>query len=697
MDHTNDRHLFEIPVTDVKGVGPAIAGYLEKKGIVTVRDLLFFVPLRYLDNRSVRSIASLREGERAAVVGRVRTAGSLFFRSSRKRGYQVLIDDGSGTLACVFFRYTLPYMRAVGRRGQLLLVSGVPRVFRNSLQMVHPEVTLLDGEDDADARLGLLPLYSEIEGVKQGQLRRIIREALEGQGEVVTSFVPPVLQQKHGLGSLKEAMWNLHCPAEHPGEGRRSPHIERLILEEFFPFQCRLRIKRRESISRKGIAFGGGGRLETAFISGLSFPLTGAQKRVTGEIARDMEGSSPMNRLLHGDVGSGKTVCAVMAVCRAVDNGVQTAFMAPTEVLAEQHYLTIHRMLEQTGVRVVLLKGGSGSARKGILRQIESGEVPVVVGTHALIQNDVAFKRLGLVIIDEQHRFGVLQRMALQRKGFAPDVLVMSATPIPRTLNLVIHGDLDVSVIDEMPPGRTPVRTKFFAEKDLEKVHEQVREEVGRGRQVYLVYPLVDDSPSQELRNAKRAARVLKETVFKDLRVGLLHGRMKSDEKERAMVAFKDGATDVLVCTTVIEVGIDVPNAGMIVVEHAERFGLSQLHQLRGRVGRGEHKSKCLLVASAKMTDPAVRRLRAIEKTHDGFEIAEEDMRMRGPGEMLGVRQTGIPRFRVGDLLKDGDLMAHARRLADEALEAMSGRDRKALQEAIERCWGPDQDLFPGG
>jgi len=401
-----------------------------------------------------------------------------------------------------------------------------------------------------------------------------------------------------------------------------------------------------------------------------------------------MMSTEPMNRLIQGDVGSGKTICAVIASCISIDNGYQVAFIAPTEILAEQHYFSVHRFFEALNIPVVFLRGNMGKERKAVLDGIKKGVFTVIVGTHAVIQKDVVFHNLGLVVIDEQHRFGVLQRKWLIEKGLSPDVLMMTATPIPRTLSMVIYGDLDVSIIDEMPQGRQGIRTKVFLDDEKSKVYSMVEDEIQSGRQVFIVYPLVEESDKMDLLNAKKMAESFRKSVFSRYRIGLLHGGMKAEEKEGCMKQFKDGLIDILVCTTVIEVGIDVPNATMIVIEHAERFGLSQLHQLRGRVGRGVHPSKCLLLTSTRRTELATKRLRIMEKTTDGFKIAEEDMMIRGVGDMLGVRQAGIPRFRVGDIIRDMDLMLRAKDLCEMFLADLTERDLKKIKNVVERRWG---------
>ncbi len=658
-------------VTSLKGVGPAIAKGLAKKGIETVDDLLYYVPIRWLDRGEVRRIEQLEEGEEASVVARVDSYRSMFFRHARKKGFEVVVGDGTGFLSLKWFQWTKGYLQRICEKGSTLLLSGKVGNFNGNLQMVHPEVVMLgDDEDPGDARR-VLPLYSQIDGVKQGVLRNIILEAFKSFSCPLAGVLP--WERSSGLMSFDEAVRNVHTPKT-DGFTRElgDESVKRLILEEYLHFQITLMSKKRKMLKEPGISFKAGGPVYRDFMSGLGFELTDAQKRVIGQIEADMGKQAPMNRLLQGDVGSGKTVCAVAAACIAIDNGYQVALMAPTEILAEQHYFNVHRWFDALGIPVVLLKGGMGRERKTVLDKIRSGATPIVIGTHAVIQQDVEFSKLGLVIVDEQHRFGVEQRKRLKDKSRRPDVLSMTATPIPRTLSMVIYGDLDVSVIDEMPKGRQKIWTKVFADDDKEKAHAMVGEELKAGHGAFIVYPLVEESQQKELLDATGMASYLQESVFPDHNVGLLHGRMKTQEKEDVMNRFRQGKIDVLVCTTVIEVGIDVPGATVIVIENAERFGLSQLHQLRGRVGRGEHASKCLLVASTKRTNLATKRLRIMEKTGDGFVIAEEDLRLRGVGDMLGVRQSGLPRFRIGDIVQDVDIMIRARKLAGELIENMT-------------------------
>ena len=679
----------KIPVSQLKGVGPKITQSMEEKGIKTVEDLFYFLPLRYMDKRTIHTIASLKEGQKANIIASVIAYRSLFFRHARKKGYEVVVEDGTGAISLKWFQWSQSYLKRICTKGNILFLSGQVSRFGATLQMIHPDVVVLEDETESIDLKKILPLYSPMDGIKQGTLRKLIEDALNLYGKGVRCIFPENVVQYHGLASLPEVFRHIHAPEEDwYKEGPRHRYIERLILEEYMLFQSALWMNRTERKKEKGISFYPQGPFYKKFTDTLPFVLTDAQKKVINEIENDMASAEPMNRLVQGDVGSGKTICAVIASCAAIDNGYQIAFMAPTEILGEQHYLSIHRFFEALNIPIVFLRGNMGKERKAVLDGIRSGNIAVIVGTHAIIQKDVVFRNLGLVVIDEQHRFGVLQRRWLIEKGLAPDVLMMTATPIPRTLSMVVYGDLDVSVIDEMPKGRQGIKTKVFLEDGKAKVYEMIEDEIKDGHQVYIVYPLVEESDKVELLNATKMASYFQNSIFSQYRVGLLHGSMKAEEKEETMTRFKDRMIDILVCTTVIEVGIDVPNVTMIVIEHAERFGLSQLHQLRGRVGRGAHASKCVLVTSSRRTALATKRLRIMERTTDGFKIAEEDMLIRGVGDMLGVRQSGIPRFRVGDIIQDIDLMLRARSIVTESLPKLKTGDIKRIRGAIHDRWG---------
>ena len=679
-------------MSSVKGVGPRISAALGKRGVRTVEDLLFFLPVRYEDRREVVPIGEAKEGERAVLLGRVVTSGVIPFRRARGSGYETVMEDPTGVISLRWFRRAR-FLGEVGAAGDLLLVSGVVSRFGNRLQMVHPHVIRLDHEEEVDRYREIAPVYPEVEGIKSGTLSTLIRRAFADYEDKIRSLMPEELEKRHELIPLREACRALHFPplTGQGSEGDRECR-ERLAMEEFFRFQAAAMLRSREAAGPTGLKLTVTVPLFEKVVRGLPFDLTLGQRRVIEEIGRDLGGDRPMNRLLQGDVGSGKTVVALLASAIALGNGYQAALMAPTEILAEQHYLTIHRFFERFGIPLLYLRGDMGKARAAAVAAIRVGSVSMVIGTHAMIEEDVVFKSLGLAIIDEQHRFGVLQRKALQGKGPMPHTLVMSATPIPRTLALTCYGGLDVSVIDDMPEGRRKVETMILPDSRRHRLYRLIEDELEKGHQAYMVYPMIEESENPDILSAERMARELIPR-FPGRRIGLLHGRMKAEEKETVMTAFKAHEIDLLVCTTVIEVGIDVPDATLMVVEHAERFGLAQLHQLRGRVGRSTLPSLCVLVSGARKTEDSARRLKVMEETGDGFVIAEEDLKTRGPGEVLGVRQSGLPDFRVGDLVRDGELMVKARAIAEDAFEMWGNGDRDHAKAVIGERWSSDRNL----
>jgi ATP-dependent DNA helicase RecG len=569
---------------------------------------------------------------------------------------------------------------------------------RGELQLVQPQFEILSEPDtEADQKAAesleigrIVPIY---ESAGQGRLtsrwfRRIIHTALESLAPELPEFLPAAVRSRLQLPPLSEALWRVHWPD--PGESlqdlqaSRTPAHIRLIFEELFFIELGLELKRREQKAQTGIAFELNDRVRQAIKQILPFHPTAAQKRALKQIAEDMQKPYPMRRLLQGDVGSGKTLVAFEAAIIAIENGYQVALMAPTEILAQQHFFSARRILEPSGYRIVLLTGSLEDDRKRETRRhIAQGNAQFVIGTHALIEQKVEFCKLGLVIVDEQHRFGVLQRFKLMKKSAEPDVLVMTATPIPRTLALTLYGDLDISVLDEMPPGRTPIVTRRVGDERADQVWDFVRKQVGLGHQAYVVYPIIEGNEDGALKAAMKMYGELSKRVFPDLQVAVLHGRMEPDLKEQVMRLFQQGKIQVLVSTTVIEVGVDVPNAAVMVIEHAERFGLAQLHQLRGRIGRGAAKSYCILMTSGKVSEEAERRLDAMVRTTDGFEIAELDLEMRGPGEFFGTRQAGLPSFQVANLIRDRDLLEIAKR---EAAAVLSGPNSEISQTEIDRA-----------
>ncbi len=655
----------------------------------TIEDLFYYVPRAYTDWSEVSDVDRLRVGDRVTVIVKV-----LSSELSRRRGgrtvFMAALEDDTGA---IFARwYNQPYLKTSLKNGSRIVLSGEVRFDRHARrkEFINPAFELM-GEKDVTELVHagrIVPEYSQIGDLSGKRIRRFVKTALDRYLDEVAEPLPAWVVKKRSLPALKDAFRDVHFAPSLETAGRARM---RLAYEEFFLFQVVVALRRKRLKAREaGIKGYTWNRSEhEKLLALLPFDLTDAQKRVISEIRVDIEGPGTMNRLLQGDVGSGKTVVAAAAMHQAAVAGFQAAIMAPTEILAEQHYANISSLLSVLGDRVVLLRGGMRSEERAeVLESISSGAAAVVVGTHALIQEGIGFHRLGLVIVDEQHRFGVVQRAALKKKGRSPDVLVMTATPIPRTLSLTVYGDLDVSVIDELPPGRTPITTAVRDESSRKRVYDFLRSEVEDGHQVFIVYPLVEESDKIEVAAATKMHEELKEKVFPEISVGLVHGRMKPEEKGAVMVSFSSGEISILVSTTVVEVGVDIPNATVMVIEHAERFGLAQLHQLRGRVGRGEHRSYCILMIGRGASDDARERIQVLADTNDGFVIAERDLKLRGPGEFLGVRQHGIPRFAVADLATDTRLLVRAREDAFELLErdgALEGPESRAVVEAIER------------
>ncbi|MQA92769.1 MAG: ATP-dependent DNA helicase RecG [Gemmatimonas sp.] len=686
----------------VKGVGPRRARILERLGLRTARDLLYHTPRRYEDASTVSPIGSLETGMEATIVGRVVSKGVLPTRGGL-RIFQAVVKDRSGYVECAWPGQ--PFLDRVIERGDLLLLSGTVRFFHG--KQFHPrEFTTLaaKGEGAPLSEGRVFPIYPTTEGLPHRHLRQLIADNLdELLHEVETEDVlPEQLLAEACVPPLPRALDLLHRPPSVAAaeEGRR-----RLALEELFFLQLiHARTHREATQSVPGIAFEPRRTLVRQLYRSLPFELTGAQRRVLRQIGEDMSSGRRMNRLLQGDVGSGKTVVALFAALRAIENGYQAAMMAPTELLAEQHARTVRGLLADTGVTVEILTGRlTGTRRREARERVASGEAQLVIGTHALIQESVEFHRLGLAIVDEQHRFGVRQRLALSERGDSntegsrtpPDVLVMSATPIPRSLALTLYGDLDVCLLDERPSGRGQVRTAIRRPKELPQVFQFVTDEVARGRQAYVVYPLVEESEALELTAATTEFERLKAEGFSGLELGLLHGQLPSDEKERVMEAFRSGALDVLVATSVVEVGIDVPNATVMVVQHAERFGLSQLHQLRGRIGRGASTSYCIIVSEL---GHGSERLRIFARTEDGFRIAEEDLRLRGQGDLFGPRQSGLPAFRWARLETDLFLLNLARTAARGLVaEDPDLASHVRVRDALERTYQERAEMFRTG
>ena len=742
----SNRTLHETDIRFAKGVGPKRALLLEKLGIRTIEDALWFLPWRYEDRSRIVSISQLVPGEKATIAGTIHQAG---LRRTRRRNmtlFTMSVRDETGAVEVVFFNQ--PYLDDVLQKGLRVVLSGpvVTHPRKAGLQMRTPQYEVVDEDEDLLLHVGrIVPVYHETRGLSSRHLRRILWGLLEEYGSDLQDPLPSHLLQQHQWPLLDAAIASLHFPG-HDAElsslnDWETPAHHRLAFEEGFLLQLALALRQRMNQSTvPGIAFGLSGTFTVPLRKQLPFRLTDAQQRVIAEIEADMRAPHPMNRLLQGDVGSGKTIVALHAMLAACGDGYQAALMAPTEILAEQHVSAIRPYLESLDISVAFLTGGtSQKERAAVLKRIVAGNVQLIVGTHALLEQDVQFARLGLVVVDEQHKFGVLQRGKLREKALHPDVLVMTATPIPRTLAMTIYGDLDVSVIDELPAGRKPIQTRVFRHTARSRAYELVRKEVTAGRQAYIVYPLVEESEKLDLEAVMQAAERLRDTEFPGMNVGILHGRMKSDERAGIMKTFRAGDVQILVATTVIEVGLDVPNATVMVVEHADRFGLAQLHQLRGRVGRGAQRSFCFLIVGADLrvrpagrgqdqgpdvpigqgaqgpalpfseapaaertrmqtgpTQTAQQRLKAMVQCSDGFAIAEQDLRIRGPGEMLGTRQSGIPEFRVMNLVRDATMLEQARQEAFALMAQdpqLSHPDHRRLKATVLRRWQAKLDL----
>lgn len=683
------EELSKLPVQFVKGVGPRISEILKRKEVLTVEDALYYFPRKYEDRTNIKKISKLTPGQRETFMGEIMVSGRI--RTRRGSMYQVAISDGTGMVALVWFKFNEKYLRTAYKKGVSVILTGeVTLGYRDALQVVHPRPEdiefIEDGEDLATDNVHfnrIVPIYPLTEGIGQRRMRSIMKSVIDTYSSGLKSFLPSVLESKRGLLDYGGAVRRAHFPDKgdqvvdlsDKDSVYSSPPQRTLSYSEFFLTELGLALKKRDVARLPGVAFSPTGELTSKLIDRLSFDLTDAQKRASSEIEGDMRADMPMNRLLQGDVGSGKTIVAVLSILKAVESGYQAVFMAPTEILAEQHLASVLSYVKAMGMRVVFLKSGlSKSEKNTYYKALQSGEAQIAVGTHALLQEKVDFKNLGLVVIDEQHRFGVMQRAELMSKGKNPDVLVMTATPIPRTLALTVYGDLDVSVLDELPKGRKKIKTKVYYDHKgaREKAYETVRKEIAKGRQAYVVYPMIEESENPDFKDLKYATQMAEELsndIFPEYNVGLLHGRMKTEEKEAVMKRFISNHVQILVSTTVIEVGVDVPNATVMLIENAERFGLTQLHQLRGRIGRGEHGSICILLSGFKRSELADKRLSIMEETTDGFKIAEADLMIRGPGDFLGTKQSGLPQFRFANLIRDQRILGEAREDAFELVQ----------------------------
>ena len=690
--------MLATPLQFLKGVGPRKAADLKRAGLITVEDLLYRLPFRYEDRSRMQPIASLRPGQKAAVLGEIKSANLATTRRRGFRIFHVVLGDSSGAIRCTWMNQA--FLADILKPHLQVVAFGDVKLDSSGLHFMNPEYEIVSGDGAGDS-LGsihtgrIVPFYEKSGTVTPNMQRRLVRQALDLLPQDIQDALPEDLRLRAALAPRRVALDAAHFPPNEESiaalNAFRTPAQRRLIFEEFFLYQLGHAWRRHAgSIELKPFVPKVDDRIRAAAAAVLPFKLTPGQKSALKEIVDDMLRPPPMHRLLQGDVGAGKTIVALLAAIVAMENGLQVAFMAPTEILAAQHYGNIARLLASSRFRVDMLTGSTpGLQKHTLLSHIERGTTHLVVGTHALVQEKIKFHKLGLVVIDEQHRFGVAQRASLRAKGLRPDVLLMTATPIPRTLALTDYSELDVSKITDLPPGRKPVRTWVKPESRRDEVYQLIREQLDAGRQAYIIYPLIEESEKIDLKSATEMADHLQAEVFPAYRVALLHGRMKDEAKERVMHAFARGQLHILVSTTVVEVGVDVPNASIMVVEHAERFGLSQLHQLRGRVGRGPWESHCILLYQAPWTDDARERLKAMSATSDGFVIAERDLELRGPGDFFGTRQSGMPRLRTGDLVRDRDIMEDAHREARHLVE--SGGLTPALMAFVQERW---QDQF---
>ncbi len=696
------------PVQYLKGVGPYLASLLEKIGVKTLEDLFYHLPHRYLDRQNLLNIREAGPGAEVVVCAELLISGESSLGRTRKKMFEAIFSDGTGQIHCKWFRFYKSMPKAF-QKGKWAILSGKLEIYRGEKQIAHPEIEWLgEGEEQgegASRHQGIVPVYPLTEGLHPRTLRKVIQNALQQHLAHLSETLPESILQKYKLPAYNLSFKEIHTPETGSdlsllNEGRSFFH-KRLIFDEFFFLEMGLALKRHGTLREEGVPLLKDFENLKKFKQQLPFSLTQGQEKALEEIVTDLSKPHPMNRLLQGDVGSGKTAVAAGALWMAVSQGYQACLMAPTEILAEQHLKTMQRFLGPMGVSITLLKSDlSGAEKKERYEKIKRGEIQLVIGTHALLQQGVEFHSLVLSIIDEQHRFGVMQRAQLKQKGKNPHLLIMTATPIPRTLALTVYGDLETSILNELPAGRMPIVTRSVHSKDLEKLYQFMRQEIQKGRQAYVVYPLIEESETLDVKNAVQMYEKFKSEIFPDLPLGLLHGQMKGEEKEKIIQEFIQKKIQILITTTVIEVGVDVPNATLMIIENAERFGLSQLHQLRGRVGRGSEKSYCFLLAGFAQGEKSRERLKVLCETTDGFKIAEADLNLRGPGDFVGVRQAGLPDFRIANIVRDGKILEAARKEAFEWIaqdpELQSSESQK-LKLILSHRWKNRLNLIQTG
>ncbi len=680
------KKLNEISVRFAKGVGPAKAKLFENLGIQSIEDLISFFPRRYEDRRQITPIAQAQLGKWQTIIGKVLRKSSKKSWHTRKHVLDVIIDDQSGRIACTWFNQ--PYLDNYFKQGKTVVCYGKVDEYKNILQMIAPEYEIIEDENESLSLKRIVPIYPLTRGVTQRFLRKIIMQCIEEHKDQIEDELPIPLRNRYRLYNIKRSMENIHFPVSFEDQENA---LKRISFEEFYFYQLSILSRRVNLKQKQGFSHSVTDSQILKFINGFDFELTGAQKKVLREIKSDMTKASPMLRLLQGDVGSGKTLVALFGCYVASLNSKQSAIMAPTEILALQHYQNIQQILASGVLGKIKVAYMASSLTKkekdSVCRKIQDGTIDVVVGTHALISEGIVFKDLSFAVIDEQHKFGVRQRALLSEKGHNPDVLIMTATPIPRTLYISLYGDMDVSVIDEMPSGRGKIKTFWYAPEERDSVYQKIKEKLQTGSQVYFVYPLIEQSDKMDLKAAMVMYAHFQKKVFKDFKIGLVHGRLPKDEANTVMLKFKNKEIDVLVATTVVEVGVDVPNAGVIVIEHAERFGLSQLHQLRGRVGRGIQDSLCFLIGDPK-NEEGSKRLEVMVSTNDGFTIAQEDLMIRGPGSFFGRHQHGFSELRVANPSTQLDLLALARKEAIALIKAdpkLEMESNQAIKKVIKR------------